>query len=273
MSAPQAPVTPAWLDLREPADARARSTELVDELARHLGPGAMVVHDLGCGTGSMPRWLAPRLPGPQHWVLVDRDIDLLEHAAATAPATASDGSAVTVETRRRDITRLAADDLAGASLITASALLDMFSADELDRFVASCASPGCPVLLTISVTGRVDLDPADPMDEAIREAFNSHQRRTTGGRHLLGPDAVHAAAQAFDRSGYHVELRPSDWRLAASDAALTAEWLDGWVQAACQQRPDLTPAAESYRRRRLAEASGGRLTATVRHLDLLARPR
>ena len=139
MSAPQAPVTPAWLDLREPADARARSTELVDELARRLGPGAMVVHDLGCGTGSMPRWLAPRLPGPQHWVLVDRDIDLLEHAAATAPATARTAPPSRWRPAERDITRLAADDLAGASLITASALLDMFSADELDRFVASCA--------------------------------------------------------------------------------------------------------------------------------------
>ena len=38
MSAPQAPVTPAWLELREPADASARSTELVDDLARRLFP-------------------------------------------------------------------------------------------------------------------------------------------------------------------------------------------------------------------------------------------
>ena len=32
-----------------------------------------------------------------------------------------------------------AGELAGASLITASALLDMFTAEELDRFVAICA--------------------------------------------------------------------------------------------------------------------------------------
>ena len=59
----------------------------------------MVVHDLGSGTGSMGRWLAPLLDGPQHWVLHDRDPDLL-HVAADAPAPASaDGSPVTVETR------------------------------------------------------------------------------------------------------------------------------------------------------------------------------
>ena len=31
----------------------------------------IVVHDLGSGTGSMMRWLAPLLPGPQTWVLHD----------------------------------------------------------------------------------------------------------------------------------------------------------------------------------------------------------
>ena len=68
----------------------------------------------------------------------------------------------------------------GASLITASALLDMMTADELQRLVASCARAGCPVLITLSVTGRVDLTPADPLDHAIADAFNAHQRRTTG---------------------------------------------------------------------------------------------
>ena len=55
-----------------------------------------MVHDLGCGTGAMGRWLAPLLPGPQHWVLHDRDADLLALAAADAPGPAADGAAVTV---------------------------------------------------------------------------------------------------------------------------------------------------------------------------------
>ena len=49
-------VTPEWLGLREPADAQARSTELVREVRRGLtGAGPAVVHDLGCGSGSMGR--------------------------------------------------------------------------------------------------------------------------------------------------------------------------------------------------------------------------
>ncbi len=58
-----------------------------------------MIHDLGCGTGAMGRWLAPLLRGPQHWVVHDRDADLLVVAAADLPGPAADGAAVTVETQ------------------------------------------------------------------------------------------------------------------------------------------------------------------------------
>src|SRR6188508_3219864 len=122
MSATAVRVAPQWLALREPADAAARSEELAGRLARHLpATGPYVIHDLGGGSGSMGRWLAPRLPGPQHWVVHDRDPDLLALALAAPP----DG--VTVEARRSDITRA---DFAGADLIVASALLDLLTRDE-----------------------------------------------------------------------------------------------------------------------------------------------
>jgi SAM-dependent methyltransferase len=268
-------VSPDWLRLREPADAAARSTELVDHLRRRLGQQRLVIHDLGSGTGSMTRWLAPLLPGPQHWVLYDRDPDLLEIAAKT-PVDAP----VTVETRQRDVTRLTDEDLAGASLITGSALLDMWTANEVERVVAACHRAGCPVLLTISVVGRVELTPPDPLDASITEAFNAHQRRTVAGRTLLGPDAVDAAAAAFRRRGVPVMLRPSPWRIGADPTAggtcagqgreLAAEWLRGWLDAACEQQRELTLPLVEYVSRRFAQAEAGQLGVVVHHADLLA---
>ncbi len=246
----------AWLTLREPADAAARDTTLVAALRDRL-TAPLVIRDLGCGTGSMGRWLAPALPVPQHWVLMDRDPDLLAHAAAHLPA------GITAETRQGDVTGLSGDDLAGTSLVTCSALLDLFTAGEVAALAAACAVHGTPVLFTLSVVGRVTLEPADPRDPAIEAAFNAHQRRRTGGRRLLGPDAVDAAVAAFRAHGATVTVRDSPWRLASGDP-LGPQWLRGWVDAAAEQEPDLR--LDGY----VEARTGAGFAATVGHADLLA---
>jgi SAM-dependent methyltransferase len=262
-----------WLALREAADAAARSPGLVETLRPHLpDEGVAVIHDLGCGTGSMARWLAVQLEGPQHWVMVDRDPDLLAVAATSVPDRAADGAPITVETRRRDLTRLAPGDLEGSALVTASALLDMMNREELDRFLALCARAGCPALVLLSVTGQVDLEPRDAFDDRVTKAFNAHQRRVVDGRPLLGPDAVGAAVEGFERLGAEVLVRPSPWRLGQDERDLQAQWFTRWLGAACEQDPDLTVAAAPYARRRLGEAAAGALSVTVHHQDLLVLP-
>ncbi|MBT2873131.1 MULTISPECIES: class I SAM-dependent methyltransferase [unclassified Streptomyces] len=263
---------PEWLQLREPVDAAARSYDLLDPLRIRLAnrPGrvgsGLVVHDIGCGTGSMGRWLAPRLDGTQHWVLHDRDPYLLHFAAVASPRSAADGSHVTVETRRGDVARLTPDALAGASLVTASALLDVLTREEVGTLAAACAGAGCPALLTLSVAGRVELTEPHPLDTEITEAFNAHQRR--GG--LLGPEAVTAAAEAFTEHGATVRLNPSPWRLGPEEAALTEQWLRGWVGAAVEERPELAERAGAYLAERLQACAAGKLRVTVHHTDLLA---
>ncbi|MEW2400648.1 class I SAM-dependent methyltransferase [Streptomyces sp. NPDC046862] len=278
-AAPSAPpeehgYAPQWLELREPADAAARAADLLDPLRIRLAnlPGratGLVVHDLGCGTGSMGRWLAPRIDGAQRWVLHDHDADLLRLATARAPRAAGDGSPVTVTTRRGDLARLTAADLAGASLVTASALLDVLTRDEIGALAEACVGVGCPVLLTLSVAGRVEFTPSHPLDTEIADAFNAHQRRGD----LLGPDAVTVACEAFSERGATVRLHPSAWKLGPEHAALTQEWLRGWVGAAIEQRPELKERAEAYLEQRLEQCAAGELRVVVHHSDLLALPR
>ncbi|MFI1326836.1 hypothetical protein ACH4TI_26725 [Streptomyces rochei] len=264
---------PEWLRLREPADAAARAHDLLDPLRVRLADRAgrathdgLVVHDLGCGTGSMGRWLAPLLDGAQHWVLHDRDPYLLHFAAVGTPRAAADGSRVTVETRRGDLARLTPDALTGAGLVTASALLDVLTAREVGALAAACAAAGCPALLTLSVAGRVELTPEHPLDTEITLAFNDHQRRSG----LLGPDAVSTAAEAFAAHGATVRTRSAPWRLGPDEAALAGQWLRGWVAAAVEQRPDLREPAARYVEERLAACAAGELRVVVHHTDLLA---
>jgi hypothetical protein len=263
-------VSPTWLGVREAADAAARAADLVAAVrGAFAGAPRLVIHDLGCGTGAVGRWLAPQLPGRQHWIMYDHDPVLLARAPAGI-TDAAGGARVTVETRQRDIAELTADDLAGADLVTAGALLDLLTVEEVDRIAAACVGAGCSALFTISVTGRVDLDPSDPLDKEIAAAFNTHQRRLVGARRLLGPDAVDATVRAFSRRGVATVIRPSPWQLG-DDVAVLSEWLAGWLEAACEQAPELAGAAAGYARRRLAEIADGRLRAVVHHVDLLAR--
>jgi SAM-dependent methyltransferase len=270
-------VTPDWLALREQADAEARAPELLGPLRAYLTNGRrigkrLVIRDLGCGTGSMARWLSGRLAGEQRWVLYDRDPALLDIAVGSAIGPAADGSPVMVVPKPADITRIGTSELTNTSLVTASALLDLLTFDEVDDLAAACVEARCPALFVLSVVGKVDITPVDPLDTAIAAAFNAHQRRVADGRRLLGPDAVDATAVAFGRRGATVLDCPSPWRLGPRDATLAADWLHGWVSAACEQDRRLVGQARAYLRRRLTECANGQLRIVVHHSDLLAFP-
>ncbi|WP_017600119.1 class I SAM-dependent methyltransferase [Nocardiopsis lucentensis] len=246
---------PEWLALREGADAEARSARAVEMVRDH----GRVVADLGCGTGSLGRWLAPRLPGSGRWVLFDRDPALLALARPTVPVGR-------VEARLRDLGALGTADLAGCTLVAASALLDLLTRAEVETLAGAVVAAGCPALLTLSVVGRVELSPADPLDARVERAFNDHQRRE--GR--LGPDSVAVAAEVFEGLGARTHAFASPWRLGPRWAELTREWLRGWVGAAADQEPGLPVAG--YLERRLAECDEGRLRAVVHHTDLVVLP-
>ena len=261
---------PDWLRLREPADRRARSTELAGELGAALPTGPVRILDVGCGTGSTTRWLAPLLPGPQRWLLVDRDPALLALVPErTVGVVDRDGEPVALSTRRDEITSLSAADLAEVDAVTASALVDVLTAAEIDGLAAACAAAGVPALITLTVSGEVEVDPPDPVDAEVAAAFDAHQRRTVAGRALLGPDAAATTADAFARHGMTVRTASTPWRLGDDDRQLAVRWLTERVAAAVEQRPELTVSAASALTRRV---NAVRLHAVICHVDLLAIP-
>src|SRR5579872_1979867 len=68
-----------WLTLREPFDHHARSVVLARQLVERL-PKRPRLLDLGAGTGSLFRSLAPIIGRGQDWLLIDADDALLEDA-------------------------------------------------------------------------------------------------------------------------------------------------------------------------------------------------
>ncbi len=262
--------TPKWLALREPVDDRSRAADLVALLAEWWGgrPSRRVL-DLGSGTGSNLRYLAPRLPGEQEWTLVDRDAALLDRAKGAAVAVAG---VTRVKRVPGELDREGLALVPGADLVTASALLDLVTQEWLEQLAATCRAAGNAVLLTLTWDGTMtwDGDP-DPDDALVAEALRSHQLRDKGMGPALGPAAGLAAERAFRSAGYDTWLRPSPWRLGADDASLARALIDGCVAAAAEQRPADASLIRGWAERRHATANT-RFGLEVGHTDLLVLP-
>lgn len=268
-----------WLDLREPADRRARNQGLVTKLADLLaaaehGADGLAIVDLGAGHGASARALAPHLAGPQRWILVDRDEALLA-AASERLADVADaaGRPIAVGAEVFDLAHGALDEaIEGADLVTLSAFLDLASRGFAERLAEAAAATPALVLATLSVDGRLAIEPSDPVDTAIFDAFNAHMTRDKGFGPALGPRAPDIASHVFRANGFRVELGRSDWVLGPEDAGLAAALVDGWATAAAETDLVDPTALARWRERRAAEAAAGRLRIVVGHLDMLAVP-
>jgi hypothetical protein len=265
-----------WLALRETADGRAAAPVVLAALrrwarARPMDGEPLRVIDLGAGTGSTLRRLAPILPGRQSWLLVDDDARLL----AQADAVVSNRGAFQQVRVRAAVRDLAAPGvlrtlLRDIDLVTASALFDLASASWCASLMRTIARPGCAIYAALIFDGQIVLDPADPFDPVLCRLFNAHQRRDKGFGPALGPVAARALIRLAAAHGAAIRVARSGWQLGPSDRALLEPMLAHWAQAASEMQPVQRAAVEAWADRRLRQAEAGMLCARVGHVDLLA---
>lgn len=258
----------AWLALREPYDARAAADRLAGRLSAWAASrGGPHVIDLGAGTGSTLRRLAPRLPAGQRWTLVEIDPALIAAGEAELAGAAA-------RYRRLDLrTDLEVLGDEAADVLAASALLDLVSADWVERLVALRRRLACALYASLTHDGRIEWGPADPGDDEIRDAVNRHQRTDKGFGPALGREAADTLRRrlAGPDEGT-VGLARSDWRLGPADDAIQGALLDGYLGAASAVAPSRAGAFRDWRERRARHLEAGRSELTVGHLDLLYLP-
>lgn len=278
------PVPADWLGQRRRADhqAREKATPLIETLLTRLHKllpasaektsaektDAVHVIDVGAGTGSNQAWLAPRLAVAQRWTLLDHDADLLE-VAAEDPSAAGPGETTRVLGTIEDLPGLTQG--AEIQLVTCSALLDLLSPREAEVLADAIAGPEAghvTALLSLTVTGQVQITPGHPSDAVITEAFDAHQRRDG----LLGPDAAHTVAQLLRDRGAEVMLSATDWELDSTEAALIQRYLRDRAAVAVEHDPSLAGLAQEWVSARETQLSAGELQVNVGHLDLLSLP-
>ncbi|MBY0331151.1 MAG: class I SAM-dependent methyltransferase [Acetobacteraceae bacterium] len=291
---------PDWLALREPYDALARSEALAAALIARL-PARPRLIDLGAGTGSLLRWLAPRIGRAQAWTLVDSDRALMEEAFDTIAGRAeaiglkatmpnrrtllvhARGGAWRVEALHADLAEAPRNlPLQGADAVLCSALCDLVSAAWIERMAAALR---VPFYAALSVDGRDRFWPPHPADGAVARAFRRDQARDKGfGGPALGPAAPAAIARAFAARGFMVRSAASDWVARARggrflDVPIPPGHATGFLRyvvlghvAAARQPMRGRGGLTGWGLARLEQVDARRLSVRIGHRDVLALP-
>jgi hypothetical protein len=207
----------------------------------------------------MLRRLGPILGEGQQWTLAELDPELIIVGQARLGAGLPPAAYWCLDLAR-DLEALGGKPV---DLITASALLDLVSADWLGQLVQLRAHLGCALYVELTYNGHIEWEPADPFDRLALNAVNRHQRGDKGFGLALGPDAAPALARML---GGGTELARSDWPLGPGDRAMQQALIKGYAGVTND------PALQAWAKRRMAYLQARRSALTVEHLDLLYLP-
>lgn len=249
-----------WLALREPVDHRSRNLALQAQVIEFLEqiksvvPGSIHITDLGSGTGSNLRALAPYFGLKQSWTLVDYDTDLLRSARATLIAwadtvvSAGEGESkriasglihpLTIIKNSKTIAiEFQCADLAHdyqaildkpADLITAAAFFDLVAQPWLTEF---CAALTQPLYTVLTYNGIEKWSPPVGIDADVLHAFHAHQSTDKGFGAALGPSGAERLQSLLECQGFTTLCAPSPWVMDEHDRALIEQLAIGTAGA------------------------------------------
>jgi len=180
---------------------------------------------------------------------------------------------VTVTALQLDLNRNLEVALGGpVDLVATSALLDLVSESWLEHLATAIAAHSIPFYAALTYDGRIALSPADPLDEAIITAFNTHQRTDKGFGPALGPAAVCSAIRRFETQSYSVAHGTSDWHFDSDDREMQNEILAGWASATREIGALSFADTNAWLTRRRAAVAAGESSIRVGHVDIFAAP-
>jgi hypothetical protein len=288
-----------WLALREPVDHRSRNLSIQNQVVDFLHqrapvvPGLLHITDLGSGTGSNLRALAPHFGLMQYWTLVDYDADLLGTARTTLLSWADgvldstnpnsiravgifsgpvEPLVITKNMKTIAVQFRCADLLADyrsilnepADLITAAAFFDLVAESWLTEF---CAALTKPLYTVLTYDGKETWGPPNALDADVLRAFHAHQCTDKGFGAALGPRGAERLQSLLQGRGFTTACAPSPWRMDHHDHALIEQLALGSASAVREMDVLENSAIDQWERAR-RQASH----CEIGHIDLFAYP-
>jgi hypothetical protein len=283
-----------WLALREPVDHRSRNLALQAQVIQFLGQiktvasDSICVTDLGSGTGSNLRALAPHFGPKQSWALVDYDADLLRSARtgliAWADSVVSANEAesksttsgliqpLTITKNSKTIAiefqcaNLVQDYHAildrPADLIAAAAFFDLVAESWLAEF---CAALNKPLYTVLTYDGKETWGPPNALDADVLRAFHAHQCTDKGFGAAVGPTGTDRLQSLLQAQGFTTVCAPSPWVMDQHDRALIEQLAIGTARAVREIGTLSNAAANQWE-----HARRNATQCNIGHIDLFA---
>jgi hypothetical protein len=250
-----------WLALREPVDHRSRNLSLQAKVINYLSqiktvyPDLLCFTDLGSGTGSNLRALAPHIDSDQHWTLVDYDANLLHTAREallawgdseinSSEALSTINSSISIKPLsilkqgKKIVVEFKCVDLLNdyqailnesADLITSAAFFDLVAEPWLRQF---CAALSKPLYTVLTYDGMEMWSPGEEIDADVLKAFHQHQRTNKGFGSALGPAAAGSLEALLKAQHFNTVCASSPWILDLQDGDLIEQLAIGTASAA-----------------------------------------
>lgn len=271
-----------WLSLREPVDHRSVNADVRAAFAADMNARPhQRITDIGCGSGSHLRSLAPHLGAHQRWRLVDYDANLLRGAQdeltrwADKASVWGDELRLTKDGRVIEVAFVQADLLddlervldAPADAVTAAAFFDLASPAFIERFAGSMCDRSLPFYTILTYDGREIWRPRHGADEAMLAAFHAHQATDKGFGGAAGPRATDRLDTAFAGRGWRVTRSDSPWLMTEADRPLMSELARGVAAAVRETGRVASETIDGWLAAHL-EAQG----CEIGHQDIYARP-
>jgi hypothetical protein len=278
----------AWLTLREPADHAARSLSMPGQIRQwRESMDSINILDLGAGTGSNFRYLAPHLGHRQQWTLVDNDSRLLgtvqnvleKWASQKQISFTSSNEQICIESASFSANvncqlnnidhQMSALEFHSADLVTASALLDLTSAAWLDELAIQCLKYNCAALFALNYNGHIRWAPEFSSDEIVTDRLNQHQLQDKGFGPALGPKAVAYLARCLENGNRRLLTVDSNWNLTVNQSELQQVLINDWASATLTLGLKDQSIITQWQQARMSSIKQRKSALTVGHSDIL----
>lgn len=282
-----------WLQERYQMDAGSRNPDLLRTFLESFDAGRSVqrILDVGSGFGANFLFLAPRIPGRQHWLLLDRDNELIDKVNWMIQDRAQDldrdgtrilkealaSGRITVDSYCGDFTDAASPIFEKSwDAVVANAVFDLNSQEQFRAFLRAALAAkrdhDLRLYFTLHLERGGGFDPRSPENDRYMDLFHQHMARAQDFGRAMGADCAKDMKEIMLQEGLRPILGASPWFITANERS----FLKSNLNFLDQSIPDLLDADQRrvfrvWLQETEALNSLGRLQMTVCHQDHFAR--